>query len=72
VNPEHLDFFKLIGRVLSLAVFHHRFLNAYSVPGLVLNKKVNMNDLESVDYELYKGLTWVLCVLAHCRGRGLG
>jgi E3 ubiquitin-protein ligase NEDD4 len=66
VNPEHLDYFKFIGRVLGLAVFHHRFLDAYFVPGfykMVLNKKVNLKDLEAVDYELYKGLTWMLCVL---------
>ena len=65
VNPEHLDYFKFIGRVLGLAVFHHRFLDAYFVPGfykMVLNKKVNLKDLEAVDYELYKGLTWMLCV----------
>jgi E3 ubiquitin-protein ligase NEDD4 len=44
VNAEHLDYFKFIGRVLSLAVFHHRFLDAYFVPGfykVVLEKKVN-------------------------------
>ncbi len=66
VNPEHLDYFKFIGRVLGLAVFHHRFLDAYFVPGfykMVLGKKVNIKDLEAVDYELYKGLTWMLCVL---------
>src|SRR6201996_7267723 len=65
INPEHLDYFKFIGRVLGLAVFHHRFLDAYFVPGfykMVLNKKVNLKDLEAVDYELYKGLTWMLCV----------
>ncbi|KAN0132216.1 hypothetical protein V8E53_009982 [Lactarius tabidus] len=65
VNPEHLDYFKFIGRVLVLAVFHHRFLDAYFVPGfykMVLNKKVNLKDLEAVDYELFKGLTWMLCV----------
>ena len=66
VNPEHLDYFKFIGRVLGLAIFHHRFVDAYFVPGfykLVLNKKVNIKDLEAVDYELYKGLTWMLCVV---------
>ena len=66
VNPEHLDYFKFIGRVLGLAVFHHRFLDAYFVPGfykMVLGKKVNLKDLEAVDYELYKGLTWMLCVV---------
>ena len=66
VNPEHLDYFKFIGRVLGLAIFHHRFVDAYFVPGFyktVLGKKVNIKDLEAVDYELYKGLTWMLCVV---------
>jgi E3 ubiquitin-protein ligase NEDD4 len=31
VNPEHLDYFKFIGCALCLAVFHHRFLDAYFV-----------------------------------------
>ena len=35
------------------------------VPGLykmVLNKQLNLKDPEAVDYKLYKGLTWILCV----------
>ncbi|KAI9448633.1 hypothetical protein BJY52DRAFT_1311519 [Lactarius psammicola] len=28
VNPEHLDYFKLIGHVLGLTIFHHWLLNA--------------------------------------------
>lgn len=71
VNPEHLDYFKFIGRVLGLAVFHHRFLDAYFVPGfykVVLGKRVNLKDLEAVDYELYKGLTWMLCVVKSTTG----
>ena len=51
--------------MLGLAVFHHRFVDAYFAPAfyeMVLNKKVNLKDLEAVDYELYEGLTWTLCV----------
>ena len=51
--------------MLGLAVFHHRFVDAYFAPAfyeMVLNKKVNLKDLEAVDYELYGGLTWTLCV----------
>ena len=52
--------------MLGLAVFHYRFLDASFVPGLckmVLNKKVNLKDFEAVDYELYKGMVWMLCVV---------
>ncbi|KAI9455588.1 hypothetical protein BJY52DRAFT_1188306 [Lactarius psammicola] len=61
VNPEHPDYSKSIGRAPSPAVFHHRFSNAYSVPGfyeMVPNKKVGLKDIEAVDYGSYKGLTW--------------
>ena len=64
VNPEHLVYFKFIGRVVGLTVFHNRFLDANFTPGfymMVLNK-VNLKDLEAVDYEMYMGLTWMLCV----------
>ncbi|KAI9451617.1 hypothetical protein BJY52DRAFT_1296816 [Lactarius psammicola] len=49
-NPSY------IGRVLGL-VFMPGF---YKV---VLNKKVNLKDLEAVDHGLYKGITWMLCTL---------
>ena len=65
VNPEHLDYFKFIGRILGLAIFHHRFVDAYFVPGfykMALGKKVNIKDLEAIDYDLHKGLNWMLCV----------
>src|SRR5271156_1363867 len=51
VNPEHLNYFKFIGRCLGLGIFHRRFLDAYFVVSfykLILHKKVNLADLESV------------------------
>ncbi|KII86774.1 hypothetical protein PLICRDRAFT_177513 [Plicaturopsis crispa FD-325 SS-3] len=63
INPEHLSYFKFIGRTLGLAVFHRRFLDAYFVPSfykMILGKKAHLADLESVDVELHRGLTWML------------
>ncbi|KAI0049149.1 HECT-domain-containing protein [Auriscalpium vulgare] len=63
VNPEHLDYFKFIGRCLGLAIYHQRFVDAFFVPSfykMLLAKKVTLKDLEAVDYELFKGLTWML------------
>ena len=62
VNLEHLNYFKFIGRVLGLMVFYHRFLDVPCFYKMVLNKKLNLKDPEAVDYKLYKGLTWILCV----------
>ena len=65
VNPEHLNYFKFIGRCLGLGIFHRRFLDAYFVTAfykMVLRKKVVIADLESVDADLYRGLSWMLYV----------
>ncbi|KAF8448024.1 hypothetical protein L210DRAFT_3527707 [Boletus edulis BED1] len=63
VNPEHLSYFKFIGRCLGLGIFHRRFLDAYFIVSfykMILRKKVTLSDLESVDAELHRGLTWML------------
>ena len=63
INPEHLNYFKFIGRVLGLGIFHRRFLDAYFIVSfhkMILKKKVTLVDLESVDAELHRGLTWML------------
>ncbi|KZS99827.1 HECT-domain-containing protein [Laetiporus sulphureus 93-53] len=63
VNPEHLNYFKFIGRCLGLGIFHRRFLDAYFITAfykMILRKKVTLADLESVDAELHRGLTWML------------
>lgn len=66
VNPEHLNYFKFIGRCLGLGIFHRRFLDAYFIVSfykMILKKKVTLADLESVDAELHRGMTWMM--LAH-------
>ena len=63
VNPEHLNYFKFIGRCLGLGIFHRRFLDAYFIVSfykMILKKKIVLEDLESVDAELYRGLQWML------------
>ncbi|KAG7869242.1 hypothetical protein KL918_000787 [Ogataea parapolymorpha] len=63
VNPEHLTYFKFIGRTVGLGVFHRRFLDAFFVGAMykmMLHKKIVLQDLESVDAEMYKSLCWML------------
>ena len=62
VNPEH-NHFKFIGRVLGLGIFHRQLLDAgFSVSFLkmILKKKFTLADLESVDPEVHRELTWML------------
>lgn len=63
VNPDHLNYFKFIGRVVGLAVFHRRFLDAFFISALykmMLHKKIVVEDMEGVDAEFYRNLEWTL------------
>ncbi|KAG0164721.1 NEDD4 E3 ubiquitin-protein ligase [Apophysomyces sp. BC1034] len=63
INPEHLNYFKFIGRVVGLAIFHRRFLDAFFIVSFykkILNKKVTVSDMESVDAEFHRSLMWML------------
>jgi E3 ubiquitin-protein ligase NEDD4 len=63
INPEHLNYFHFIGRVIGLAIFHQRFLDAFFISAfykMILGKKVNVHDMESVDADFYRSLIWTL------------
>lgn len=63
INPEHLNYFKFIGRVVGLAIFHRRFLDAFFIGALykmVLGKSVVLADMEGVDADFHRSLQWML------------
>ncbi|KAI9674348.1 MAG: hypothetical protein M1829_003750 [Trizodia sp. TS-e1964] len=63
INPEHLNYFKFIGRVVGLAIFHRRFLDSFFIGAfykMVLRKKVTLADMEGVDADFHRNLTWTL------------
>ncbi|KAL9049593.1 MAG: hypothetical protein Q9162_007134 [Coniocarpon cinnabarinum] len=62
INPEHLNYFKFIGRVVGLAIFHRRFLDAFFIGAfykMILRKKVMLQDMEGVDADIHKSLTYI-------------
>ncbi|KAK4126712.1 HECT-domain-containing protein [Parathielavia appendiculata] len=63
INPEHLNYFKFIGRVVGLAIFHRRFLDAFFIGALykmILGKPVVLADMEGVDADFHRSLQWML------------
>ena len=63
INPEHLNYFKFIGRVVGLAIFHRRFLDAFFIGALykmMLSKAVSLQDMEGVDADFHRSLVWTL------------
>ncbi|KAJ2507674.1 hypothetical protein H4217_008737, partial [Coemansia sp. RSA 1939] len=63
INPEHLNYFRFIGRTMGLAIFHRRFLDAFftsSFYKMILKKPVTLEDMQSVDADIYRSLKWTL------------
>lgn len=83
INPEHLSFFKFVGRIIGKALHDQRILEAYfsrcafshslssdgsftnpipvaAVYKHMLGKRIDHNDLESIDPEYHKSLVWML------------
>lgn len=63
INPEHLSFFKFIGRIIGKALYEGRVLDCHfsrAVYKRILSKNVGMKDMESIDLDYYKSLAWML------------
>ncbi|KNE55628.1 hypothetical protein AMAG_01515 [Allomyces macrogynus ATCC 38327] len=63
INAEHLNYFRFIGRIVGLAIFHRRFLDAFFVVSFyktILKKKITLADMESVDADFHRSLEWML------------
>ncbi|KAJ1304813.1 hypothetical protein OPQ81_005948 [Rhizoctonia solani] len=63
VNPEHLSFFKFVGRVIGKAIYDGRLMDAHFARSLyrqILGKPVDYRDVEWVDPDYYKSLIWIL------------
>ncbi|MCO5610566.1 hypothetical protein L7F22_064805 [Adiantum nelumboides] len=59
VNPDHLSYFRFVGRVIGKAIYDGRLLDAYFTRSFykhILGKPVDYRDLEAVDPEYYKSL----------------
>ncbi|KAH9581735.1 WW domain containing E3 ubiquitin protein ligase 1, variant 2 [Schistosoma haematobium] len=62
VNPEHLEYFRFVGRFIALALYHSRFIdNGFTLPFYkrMLNKNITLADIETVDVEYYNSLKFI-------------
>jgi len=62
VNPDHLHYFKFIGRFIAMAMYHGKFIySGFTMPFYkrMLNRKLTMKDIESIDPEFYNSLIWI-------------
>ncbi|KAM9826292.1 E3 ubiquitin-protein ligase NEDD4 isoform 1-T1 [Syngnathus typhle] len=62
-NEDHLTYFKCIGRVAGMAVWHGKLLDAFFIRPfykMMLQKSITLQDMESVDGEYFNSLKWIL------------
>uniref|UniRef100_A0A4W3GMP8 E3 ubiquitin-protein ligase n=1 Tax=Callorhinchus milii TaxID=7868 RepID=A0A4W3GMP8_CALMI len=62
INPDHLKYFRFIGRFIAMALFHGKFIDTgFSLPFYkrMLSKPIQTKDLESIDPEFYNSLIWI-------------
>ncbi|KAJ3302361.1 Peptide transporter ptr1, partial [Gonapodya sp. JEL0774] len=63
INPDHLSYFKFVGRVIGKAIFDGRLLDCYFTRSFykhMLGVPVDYKDVEAIDPEYYKSLEWIL------------
>ncbi|KAL4932739.1 E3 ubiquitin-protein ligase TOM1 [Aspergillus undulatus] len=63
INPEHLTFFKFIGRIIGKALYEGRVLDCHfsrAVYKCILSRNVSIKDMETLDLDYYKSLLWML------------
>lgn len=62
-NEEHLSYFKFIGRVAAMAIYHGKLLDAFFIRPfykMMLKKPIQLKDMEGVDMEYYNSLRWIM------------
>lgn len=62
-RQDHLSYFHFVGRVIGIAVFHGAYIDGgFTLPfyKMLLNKQITLDDIESVDPELFRSLRWML------------
>jgi len=63
INPEHLTYFKFVGRIIAKAIYDNKLLDCYFTRSFykhILSKPVRYTDMESEDYSFYQGMVYLL------------
>ncbi|KAL7044451.1 hypothetical protein ACKWTF_001914 [Chironomus riparius] len=62
-NPNHLCYFKFVGRVIAKAIYDNKLLECYFTRAFykhILGIQVKYTDMESEDYAFYQGLVYLM------------
>ncbi|RZB39554.1 DUF913, HECT, DUF908 and/or WWE domain containing protein [Asbolus verrucosus] len=62
-NPNHLCYYKFVGRVIAKAIYDNKLLECYFTRSFykhILGIPVKYTDMESEDYSFYRGLVYLM------------
>ncbi|KAF5283384.1 hypothetical protein FQA39_LY04760 [Lamprigera yunnana] len=62
-NPNHLCYYKFVGRVIAKAIYDNKLLECYFTRSFykhILGISVKYTDMESEDYSFYRGLVYLM------------
>ena len=63
INPNHLDYFRFIGKVIAKAIYDNKLLDCYFTRSFykhILGKQLHYTDMEAEDYSFYQGMVFLL------------
>lgn len=63
VNPDHLNYFKFVGRIIAKAIYDNKLLECYFTRSFykhILGKHVHYADMQAEDYSFYQGMVFLL------------
>ncbi|CAF1233195.1 unnamed protein product [Adineta steineri] len=62
-NEEHIKYFRFIGRIIGMAIYHGKLLEAFFIRPfykMLLSKPITLADMETVDREYYQSLKYIV------------
>ncbi len=63
MNPEHLNYFHFVGRIIGKAIYDGHLMDAYFTRSLykhILGVPLKIEDMEAIDAAYYNSLKWIL------------
>ncbi|XP_064390613.1 uncharacterized protein LOC135338422 isoform X2 [Halichondria panicea] len=62
-NERHLEYFRFVGRICGMAVYHNRLIDAFFIRPfykMMLSKAITLEDMQAVDVEMYHSFQYIL------------
>lgn len=62
IHPDHLSYFRFIGRVIGVAIYHNHYIDggfAMHLYKKIVGTQANIDDMQKIDPTFHQSLTWM-------------